>query len=116
MSSILTGTKLSLGITEDNTDFDEILIVHINTVLNILTQLGVGPSDGFLISDASTQWEDLLEKSKLLDLTKTYMSMKVRMMFDPPTSSSVAEAYNRMISELEYRINIIVDPEKVSST
>lgn len=115
MSSILTGTKLSLGITEDNTDFDEILIVHINTVLNILTQLGVGPSDGFLISDASTQWEDLLEKSKLLDLTKTYMSMKVRMMFDPPTSSSVAEAYNRMISELEYRINIIVDPEKVSS-
>lgn len=115
MSSILTGTKLSLGITEDNTDFDEILIVHINTVLNILTQLGVGPSDGFLISDASTQWEDLLEKSKLLDLTKTYMSMKVRMMFDPPTSSSVAEAYNHMISELEYRINIIVDPEKVSS-
>lgn len=115
MSSILTGTKLSLGITEDNTDFDEILMVHINTVLNILTQLGVGPSDGFLISDASTQWEDLLEKSKLLDLTKTYMSMKVRMMFDPPTSSSVAEAYNRMISELEYRINIIVDPEKVSS-
>ena len=115
MSSILTTIKLSLGITEDCTDFDEMLITHINTVLNIVTQLGVGPSEGYLISDVSNQWEELLEKSKLLDLVKTYMSMKVRMMFDPPTSSNVAEAYNRMISELEYRINIIVDPEKVSS-
>lgn len=115
MSSILTGTKLSLGITEDNTDFDAMLIVHINAALNILTQLGVGPEEGFTISDSSTQWDEFLGKSKLLDLTQTYVSMKVRMMFDPPTSSSVAEAYNRMISELEYRINIIVDPQKESS-
>lgn len=104
MDSILTSIKKLLGITEDYEEFDQDIIMHINSVLSILKQLGVGSTNGFYIEDDSSTWADLLGSNTNLELIKSYVYMKVRLMFDPPTSSSVMEAINNNISELEWRI------------
>lgn len=106
MDSILTSVKKMLGITEECKDFDPDIIMHINTVLMILTQLGVGPEEGFHIEDDSSFWDDFVKDLSKLEAIKTYVYMKVRLMFDPPTSSSAMEATNRIIDELEWRLNI----------
>ena len=112
MESILTSIKKLLGIAEEYEHFDNDIIMHINSVFMILTQLGVGPSKGFMITDSSASWDDFLpEDREKLQAVKTYMYMKVRLMFDPPTSSAVMESMNRTISELEWRLNVAVDPE-----
>ena len=111
MESILTSIKKLLGIAEEYEHFDNDIIMHINSVFMILTQLGVGPSKGFVITDSSASWDDFLpEGGEKLQAVKTYMYMKVRLMFDPPTSSAVMESMNRMISELEWRLNVAADP------
>lgn len=109
MESILTSIKKMLGIVEEYEHFDADLIMHINSVLSILTQLGVGPSEGFSIADKTTTWSEFLPANKNLESVKTYVYMKVKLIFDPPLSSSVSEAMNRMISELEFRILIEAD-------
>ena len=112
MESILTSIKKLLGIAEEYEHFDNDIIMHINSVFMILTQLGVGPSKGFMITDSYAYWDDFLpEDSEKLQAVKTYMYMKVRLMFDPPTSSAVMESMNRTISELEWRLNVAVDPK-----
>ena len=112
MDSTLTSIKKLLGIAEEYDHFDNDIIMHINSVFMIFTQLGVGPSKGFMIPDSSASWDDFLpEDSEKLQAVKTYMYMKVRLMFDPPTSSAVMESMNRTISELEWRLNVAVDPE-----
>ena len=111
MESILTSIKKLLGIAEEYDHFDNDIIMHINSVFMILTQLGVGPSKGFMITDSSASWDDFLpEGGEKLQAVKTYMYMKVRLMFDPPTSSAVMESMNRMINEFEWRLNVAVDP------
>lgn len=110
MDSILTSIKKLLGIAEDYTNFDTDIIIHINSVFSILTQLGVGPSEGFSISDANGVWSDFINDSTKIELVKTYIYLKVRLIFDPPQSSSVIDAMNRTISELEWRLNVAVDP------
>lgn len=110
MDSILTSIKKLLGITEEQKNFDQDLIMHINSVFSILTQLGVGPSEGFSIEGDSNTWEDFISGSTNLELIKSYVYMKVRLMFDPPLNSSVTESINKMISEMEWRINVTVDP------
>ena len=111
MESILTSIKKLLGIAEEYEHFDNDIIMHINSVFMILTQLGVGPSRGFMITDSSSTWDDFLpEDSDNLQAVKTYMYMKVRLMFDPPTSSAVMESMNRMVNEFEWRLNVAVDP------
>lgn len=110
MDSILTSIKKLLGISEEYTHFDSDLIMHINSVFSILTQLGVGPSTGFSITDASTVWTDFIEEGSGLDLVKSYMQQKVRLLFDPPLSSSVMEAAKQTISEFEWRLQILADP------
>ena len=111
MESILTSIKKLLGIAEEYEHFDNDIIMHINSVFMILTQLGVGPSKGFVITDSSASWDDFLpEGGEKLQAVKTYMYMKVRLMFDPPTSSAVMESMNRMVNELEWRLNVAVDP------
>ena len=111
MESILTSIKKLLGIAEEYEHFDNDIIMHINSVFMILTQLGVGPSKGFVITDSSASWDDFLpEGGEKLQAVKTYIYMKVRLMFDPPTSSAVMESMNRMINELEWRLNVAVDP------
>ena len=110
-SSILTSIKKLLGIAEEDTSFDQDIIMHINTVFAILAQLGVGPANGFSIEDDGAIWSDYLGNSTNLELVKSYIYMKVRSIFDPPTSSILADAMNKNISELEWRINTTVDPK-----
>ena len=110
-SSILTSIKKLLGIAEEDASFDQDIIMHINTVFAILAQLGVGPANGFSIEDDATIWSDYLGNVTNLELVKSYIYMKVRSMFDPPTSSILADAMNKNISELEWRINTMVDPK-----
>lgn len=109
MDSILTSIKKLLGISEDYTQFDDDIIMHINTVFLNLTQLGVGPEEGFSIEDDVASWEDFIEDNAQLQAAKSYMYLKVKLLFDPPLSSSVVESMNRMISELEWRLNVAVE-------
>lgn len=109
MESILTSIKKLLGIEEEYTQFDNDIIMHINSVFLNLTQLGVGPAEGFLIEDDTATWEDFIGYSNQLQAVKSYMYLKVKLLFDPPLSSSVIESMNRMIAELEWRLNVAVD-------
>lgn len=108
--SILLTTKKQLGIADEDHGFDMDIIIDINTVFGILTQLGVGPKEGYAISDESTQWSDYLQNNALLEMVKTYMYLKVRMIFDTPTSGSMNSAHEQLIQEMEWRINVMVDP------
>lgn len=110
MDSILTSIKKLLGISEEYTHFDTDLTMHINSVLFILTQIGVGPSEGFSIKDKNDVWEDFITEDSKLELVKSYTYMKVKILFDPPLISAVIESMNRMISELEWRIQVAADP------
>lgn len=106
MESILISIKKMLGITEDYEHFDSDLIMHINSVFSILTQLGVGPSEGFSIKDKTNVWSDFIPDDPRLESVKSYVYMKVKLLFDPPLSSTVMESTNRMISEFEWRLNV----------
>lgn len=103
MESILDSIKKLLGIQPEYRAFDEDLIIHINTVFIILNQLNVGPEEGFMIVDGSESWDDFI-KGINETMVKTYIYLKVRLMFDPPTSGVLVESMNSMISELEWRL------------
>ena len=109
MDSILTSVKKIIGISEEDESFDTDLIMHINSVLMILNQLGVGPEDGFSITDKSAVWTDVIGDNKFIEAVKTFVGLKVRLIFDPPTSSAVLDSINKTISELEWRINAMVE-------
>ena len=110
MDSILTSVKKMLGIAEDCTDFDADIIMHIYTVFMILNQLGVGPSTCFTIEDDIPTWSDFIPDGQNLEMVKSYMYMKVRLLFDPSASSTVMQSMNQAISEMEWRLNVSVDP------
>lgn len=112
MTSILLSVKKLLGLPEDYTQFDTDIIIHINTAFSILTQLGVGPEDGFSISDASTEWSEYFSDSKELEMVRTYVYLKVRLVFDPPQNSFVTTSIEKTISELEWRLNVASDTGK----
>lgn len=109
MESILTSIKKLLGITEECEDFDVDVIMHINSVFSVLTQIGVGPSEGFIISDKYSNWTDFISDTKNIEAVKTYIYLKVKLVFDPPTIASVLESVNSMIKELEWRLNVIAE-------
>ena len=104
-TSILTSIKKLLGVAEDYSEFDEDIMTHINSVFLNLTQLGVGPEEGFMIEDNTAEWVDFINDRVQLQAVKTYVYLKVKLLFDPPLSSSVTESINRMIAELEWRLN-----------
>lgn len=106
MESILTSIKKMLGITEEYTIFDPDIIMHINSVFMVLNQLGVGPSEGFRIEDKSTNWDEYIKETDNLDAVKSYMHLKVKLLFDPPVSSAVMNAMTQSINELEWRLNV----------
>ena len=108
-NSILTSIKKLLGISEEYQEFDTDIIMHINTVFLNLTQLGVGPEEGFSIEDESTEWDEFIKDNVQLKAVKSYMYLKVKLLFDPPLSSSVTQYMERMIAELEWRLNVAVD-------
>ena len=109
MESILTSIKKLLGIAAEYEHFDQDLVMHINSVFMTLTQLGVGPEEGFSISDEDAVWKDFMKDGKRLAAVKSYMYLKVRLLFDPPASSTVMESMNRMANEFEWRMYIAVD-------
>lgn len=108
--SILLSIKKLLNIPTDYDYFDTDIIIHINTVFMTLNQLGVGPVEGFIIEDDSTTWNDYLTDPTKLQAVKTYIYLKVRLIFDPPQSSAHIEAIKHSISEYEFRLNVAVDP------
>lgn len=107
LESILTSIKKLLGIAEDYTHFDPDIIMHINSVFLVLNQLGVGPEEGFAIEDDSAYWEDFLgDDLTKLQMVKSYVYMKVRLLFDPPSSSTHMNAMTQSISEFEWRLAV----------
>lgn len=108
-NSILTSIKKLLGITESCTDFDTDIIMHINTVLMTLNQLGVG-TEGFQIEDKNAVWSEFIESDKLA-ATKSYVHLRVKLLFDPPLNSAIIEAIKESIRELEWRLNVRVESE-----
>lgn len=104
--SILTSVKKVLGIPEEYTHFDTDIIMHINSTFMVLNQLGVGPSKGFQIEDATSTWNDFLSDAIELNAVKSYVPLKVRLLFDPPTSSTVMECTKQAIAEFECRLMI----------
>lgn len=105
MDSILTSIKKLLGIAEDYEHFDEDIIIHINSVLMVLSQIGVGPIEGFVIKDKTSKWSDFVDGTSV-EAVKTYVYLRVKSIFDPPSAHAVAEAMNSTIRELEYRLNV----------
>lgn len=106
MDSILNTIKKLLGIQPEYTNFDEDIIVGINTAFATLNQIGVGPPEGFMIEDETQTWNDYITSTNLV-MVKTYIHQKVKLAFDPP-NGSVLESLNRSISELEWRLYIEV--------
>lgn len=104
--SILNTTKKLLGISEDYPEFDMDIIVHINSTFATLAQLGLSSADGFEIEDDTALWADVLENQKLLNAVKSYVYLKVRLLFDPPTTSFAIESFAKQIGEYEFRINV----------
>lgn len=92
--------------------FDTDLLIHINSCFSILTQLGVGPAEGFVVTDETQGWSNYMSDNKELNMVRTYVTLKVKTIFDPPLTSSVLEAMNKQIAELEWRLNVAVDPVK----
>lgn len=112
--SILTTTKKLLGIPEDYTHFDSDLVVFINSALNILTEMGVGDKEGFVITGSNELWTDYIPNYSKLSMIKEFVYLKVRLMFDPPQSNAFIEAINSRLDELTYRIYITADPDQLT--
>lgn len=104
--SILNSVKKILGIASDYDAFDTDIIIHINSVFSTLNQLGLGPDEGFMIEDDSAVWGDFLLDDMRLNSVKTYVYLKVRILFDPPTSGFVLTALQEQSKELEWRLNV----------
>lgn len=101
--SILADVKKQIGIVPEYDAFDDQILMCINSAFATLHQLGMGPDEGF-IADASTEWNEYFSTARLT-FVKSYISMKVRVMFDPPSSSFALDALNKQIAEYEWRIN-----------
>ncbi len=111
-NSILTSIKKLLGIDAEYTHFDADIIMHINSVFSILLQLGVGPDKGFSIQSDDETWDEYIgddTKTNQLAMVKSYMHLKVRLLFDPPLSAALIESINHQIDELEWRLSIAAD-------
>lgn len=112
MDSILTSIKKLLGITKEHTNFDADIIIHINSVFADLAQLGVGPSEGFVIWDDSAIWDDFLSDSLLLQSVKSYMYLRVKVLFDSASmGSATLTAYKEQIAQWEWRLNVAAESE-----
>jgi hypothetical protein len=117
LTSILTSVKKVLNIDASYTAFDEDILMHINSVFATLTQLGVGPATGFAIEDDTATWDAFLGTDPRLNNVKTYVYLRVRMLFDPPATSYLIDAMTAQIRELEFRMNVYreetawVDPD-----
>lgn len=104
--SILKSVRRVLGLGDVTDEYDEDIIMHINSAFFTLNQLGIGPPEGFIIEDDAATWDTYLEDDLLLSSVKSYVYLKVRLVFDPPTTSFHIAAMERQIDQLEWRLNI----------
>lgn len=109
-TSILTSIKKMLGIEEVDTNFDLEILININSIFMTLNQIGIGPETGFSIVDKTALWTTYFGAVTDIEAVKTYMYLKVRLLFDPPSSAFVLEAMERQIAEFEWRLMVRVDP------
>lgn len=110
MDSILNTIKKLLGIDIDDDSFDVDIIVNINSAIFSLSQMGIGPKDGFIVTSIDQKWSDYIDSNiKNVEGVKNYLYLKTKMIFDPPTSSTVIEAFNNSIKELEWRMMLAVE-------
>lgn len=111
MDSILDSIKKLLGIQPEYRAFDDDIIIHINTVFAILNQIGIGPKEGFFIVDETTNWDEYMSDINQASV-RTYVYLKVKLLFDPPGSGILVDSINRMLSELEWRLYLEGDSPK----
>ena len=109
MESILTSIKKLLGPAEEYDHFDPDIIMHINSVISDLTQLGVGPAEGYEIQDARDTWDEFIGDNPKFNKVKTYIYLRVRLLFDPPTNSRVIESMEKDIEKLEWLLNVAAE-------
>jgi len=102
--SILNTTKKILGIAPEYTAFDLDIITHINSMFFVLNQLGVGPTEGFMITDNTSKWSEFIEAEAIIAV-KTYMGLRVRLIFDPPATGPATDAMNKQAEMLEWRLH-----------
>lgn len=105
-TSILNSVKKSIGIDPTYQQFDTDIVMHINSVFTVLNQLGIGPSTPYSISGATETWSNFFGESPELELVKSYVAMKVRLIFDPPQNGSLLQALKDQIAEFEWRVNV----------
>lgn len=105
-TSILKSVRRVLGLGDVTDEFDEDIIMHVNTVFSTLNQLGIGPTEGFSIEDDTAEWANFLLNDPLLNSVKTYIYLRVRLLFDPPATSFHISAMERQIQEIEWRLNV----------
>jgi hypothetical protein len=109
--SILTSTKKVLGLSEDYTVFDLDVLTQVNTAFSVLLQIGIGPDEGFYVEDEMTNWSDFAVPQRQLNVVKTYVFLKTRLLFDPPTTSFMIAAVNEQIKEYEWRLTVFRDSD-----
>lgn len=110
MDSILNTIKKMLGVDLEDDSFDTDVIIHINSTIPILSQMGIGPKNGFIVTSAEQKWTDYIDSSVInLEGVKTYLYLKIKLIFDPPTNSTTIEAFNNNLKELEWRMMLAVE-------
>ena len=110
MDSILNTIKKMLGIDSDDTDFDVDIMIHINSITPNLSQMGIGPTNGYIVTSSEQLWSDYIDSSIInLEGVKTYIYLKTKLIFDPPTNSTTIEAINKNLSELEWRMMLAIE-------
>lgn len=114
-NSIFRTIKSLLGPDANYDVYDNDILIFINSALATLTQLGIGPPTGFRITGERETWQDLLGDYEDLDSVKSYIYMKVRLVFDPPSNSTVLNAFQEACKEYEWRLNVTVDPSRITS-
>lgn len=107
-SDIITDIKKILGIPKHVADFDDAIIMHCNTVISALTQMGIGPKEGYELYDGTETWDDITGDHKIQNV-KTYVGLKVKLLFDPPSNATLIDSINSQLNEIEWRMRIEVD-------
>lgn len=115
MESILTSIKKLLGIAEEYTQFDTDIIMHINSIFSVLHQLGVGPAECYCIEDKLQTWDEFIQGNANIELVKSYIYLRVKLMFDPSLTSSVTDSMKEQIREYEWRLNVIAETAQSDS-
>lgn len=110
-NSILTDIKKMLGPSYDEDSFNTDIMIHINSCFTTLRQLGVGPANGYRIKDDKNVWSEFVKDDEMLDSVKTYIYLKVKVVFDPPLNASLLESFEKQITELEWRLNVSVESD-----